>query len=273
MFLVEFLPQKKPIFLLLSSLCSKTSRKKGIDFCFIEEETRNLYAEAVGRTSYAPEVMFKILFLEFYYNLSDVEVVKQLRFNVLFRHFVEIKIEDPLPDDTSLVVFRRRLGEERFERIFDKFTKQCKEEGLLEERLKAVDATHIVADVAIPNTVNLLREGRGRILKEVKQETKKLDHSLKRYLPEKAFRKPSKEDLAKELNLWKELIEKVKGKHSPRVEKLTNLLEKVAHPERKRKLVSFADPEARFGTKFAGYKAHIAKDESDCYQLHDSSLR
>ncbi|GAI05633.1 unnamed protein product, partial [marine sediment metagenome] len=65
--------------------------------------------------------MFKILFLEFYYNLSDVEVVKQLRSNVLFRHFVEIKIEDPLPDDTSLVVFRRRLGEERFERIFDKF--------------------------------------------------------------------------------------------------------------------------------------------------------
>jgi len=39
-----------------------------------------------------------------------------------------------------------------------------KKKGLLEERVKAVDATHIVADVAIPNTVNLLREGRGRIL-------------------------------------------------------------------------------------------------------------
>ena len=73
----------------------------------------------------------------------------------------------------------------------------------------------------------------------------------------------SKEDLAKELNLSKELIEKVKGKYSPRVEELTNLLEKVAHPEKKRKLVSFVDPEARFGTKFAGYKAHIAKDESE----------
>lgn len=90
-----------------------------------------------------------------------------------------------------------------------------------------------------------------------------MDQSLKRYLPEKASRKPSKEDLAKELNLSKELVEKVKGKYSPRVEELTNLLEKVAYPEKKRKLVSFVDPEARFGTKFAGYKAHIAKDESE----------
>ena len=208
-------------------------------------------------------MIFKILFLEFYYNLSDVEVVKQLRFNVLFRYFVEIKIEDPLPDDTSLVVFRKRLGEVRFERIFDNLVKQCKKKGLLEERVKTIDATHIIADVVIPNTVNLLRKGRGRILKEVKQDRGKLDHSLKRYLPGKASGKPSKEDLAKEFNLSKELIRKVKGKYSPQVEELTDLLKKVSHSEKKRKLVSFTDPEARFGTKFTGYKAHIAKDESE----------
>jgi len=237
--------------------------KEKVDFSFIEEETKDLYAKVAGRPSYPPEVMFKILFLEFYYNLSDVEVVKQLKFNVLFRCFAGIKIEDPLPDDTSLVVFRKRLGEERFETIFDEFVKQCKEEGLLEERLKAVDATHIVVDVAIPNTVNLLREGRKRILNQLEQERDKLDHSLTKYLPDKASRKPSKEDLAKEFNLSRELIGKVKGKHSSRVEELTRLLEKVAHSEKKRKLVSFVDPEARFGTRFAGYKADIAKDESE----------
>ena len=237
--------------------------KEKVDFSFIGKETKDLYAKIVGRPSYPPEVMFKILFLEFYYDLSDVEVVKQLKFNVLFRYFAGIKIEDPLPDDTSLVVFRKRLGEERFERIFNEFVKQCRERGLLKEKLKAVDATHIVADVAIPNTVNLLREGRKRILRQLEKEKKKLDQSLKKYLPENASRKPTKEDLAKELNLSKELIKKVKGKHSSRVEELTDLLEKIAHPEKKRKLVSFVDPEARFGTRFAGYKAHIAKDESE----------
>jgi len=76
---------------------------------------RDLYSKDAGRPSYPPKVMFKILFLEFYYNLSDVEVVKQLKFNVLFRYFAGLKAEDALPDDTSLVVFRKRLGEERFE--------------------------------------------------------------------------------------------------------------------------------------------------------------
>jgi len=242
--------------------------KEKVDFSFIEEETKDLYAKAVGRTSYPPEVMFKILFLEFYYNLSDVEVVKQLKFNVLFQYFVGIKIEEPLPDDTSLVVFRKRLGEERFERILDKFIKQCEKNGLLKGKLKAIDATHIIADVAIPNTVNLLKEGRGRILRQLEKEKKELDESLKRYLPEdEPPQKSTKERLVKELALSKELIEEVQGKYSSKVEEIAHLLEKVVDPTEKRKLVSFVDPDARFGRKskdkkFAGYKAHVVEDES-----------
>jgi len=44
--------------------------KESVDFSFIEEETRDLYSEDVGRPSHPPVVMFKILFLEFYYNPS-----------------------------------------------------------------------------------------------------------------------------------------------------------------------------------------------------------
>lgn len=242
--------------------------KEKVDFSFIEKETGGLYTKAVGRNSYPPEVMFKILFLEFYYNLSDVEVVKQLKFNVLFRYFVELKAKEPIPDDTSLVVFRKRLGEERFERIFDKFVKQCEEKGLLRGKLKVIDATHIIADVAIPNTVNLLKEGRKRILRQLKKEKKELDESLKRYLPEnEPPQKSTKEKLAKELTLSKELIEEVQGKYSSKVEEIAHLLEQVVNPTEERKLVSFVDSDARFGRKnkdkkFAGYKAHVAQDES-----------
>lgn len=57
----------------------------------------------------------------------------------------------------------------------------------------------------------------------------------------------------------------MKGKYSPRVEKEVRLLEEAVEPDRK--IVSFADPDARFGRKsdtkkFAGYKAHIVEDES-----------
>jgi len=241
--------------------------KEKVDFSFIEKETKDLYSKGSGRPSYPPEVMFKILFLEFYYNLSDVEVAKQMKFNVLFRYFAGLRAEETLPDDTSLVVFRKRLKEEKFEKIFDEFVKQCKEKGLLREKLKLIDATHIIADVAIPNTTKLLQEGRKRILKAITKEKKGLDKSLKGYFPEKPSRKLTKEDLAKELTLSKELIKETKGKYSSNVEKEIHLLEEVVAPEKKRKIVSFADPDARFGRKnkdkkFAGYKAHIVEDES-----------
>ena len=124
--------------------------KEKVDFSFIKEKTKDLYAEELGRPSYPPEVMFKILFLEFYYNLSDVEVAGQLKFNILFRYFVGLKAEDSIPDDTSLVIFRKRLGEERFEKIFDEFIKQCKDKNLLKGKLKLIDATHIIARCYYP---------------------------------------------------------------------------------------------------------------------------
>ena len=155
-----------------------------------------------------------------------MEVARQLKFNVLFRYFAELKAEDPIPDDTSLVVFRRRLGEERFERLFDRFITQCKDKGLLKEKLKTIDATHIIADVAIPNTVNLLREGRRRILRQLEKEKREVAELLRKYLPEETPRRSTKEELTREASLSKDLIKEVKGKHSSRIERIVSLLEK-----------------------------------------------
>lgn len=80
---------------------------------------------------------------------------------------------DPTPDDTTLVVFRARLGEERFERLFERVVEEAQEAGLLKEGLKVVDATHLITDVAIPNTVNLLRQGRKRVLKRLDRVNRK----------------------------------------------------------------------------------------------------
>jgi len=84
--------------------------------------------------------------------------------------------------DTSLVVFRRRPGEKRFEWIFDAFINQCKEKSLLHEKLKVIDATHIVADVAISNTISFLREERRRVLSKIIKEGKELEKTLEKYL-------------------------------------------------------------------------------------------
>ena len=155
--------------------------KENIDFSFVEEETKDLYSLDFGRPAYPAEIIFRMLFLQFYYNLSDVEISKQCQYNVLYRWFVGLKIEE-VPDDTSLVVFRKRLGEDRFERLFNRVVNSAKEKGLLKEHYKIVDATSIVADVAILNTVNLLRQGRRVILKEIEKKeplvAKKLEPAL-----------------------------------------------------------------------------------------------
>jgi len=39
----------------------------------------------------------------------------------------------------------------------------------LKGELKVVDASHIIADIAIPNTINLLRQGRRVIIREIEK--------------------------------------------------------------------------------------------------------
>jgi IS5 family transposase len=245
--------------------------KEEIDFSFVEEETKDLYDNQLGRPSFPPEVMFKMLFLEFYYTLSDVEIAKQIKYNILYRYFVALGIHDDTPDDTSLVVFRRRLGQGRFERLFNRIVEQAKEKNLLEGRLKIVDASKIIADVAIPNSVNLLRQGRKLILRSLRKLNRSLARPLIKqyYTRQKLFTKPSEEELFQEITLSKKLIKEIKGKYTKELDSLCEALAKISRGEKEDQIVSFTDLDARFGKTsrkeegFAGYKAHISEDESE----------
>lgn len=244
--------------------------KEQIDFSFVEEELKDLYDNDNGRPSYPPEVLFKMLFLEFYYNLSDVEIAKQIRYNILYRYFVGLRIHDSTPDDTTLVVFRTRCGQERFERLFDRVVQLCKEKNLLRERLKIVDATAIDADVAIPNTVNLLRQGRRVIIKRLSKNNPQKQLELSKYQTKEHLQeKPKPKELKKEISKTKEFISQLRGKYGEETDELLNWLEALYNPKRdEAKIVSFIDTDARHGVKtpkrmFSGYKAHIALDENE----------
>ena len=220
--------------------------KERVDFSFVEEETEDLYSPDFGRPCYPVERMFRMLFLEYYYNLSDVEVAKQCQYNVLYRYFVGLKVEDNTPDDTSLVVFRRRLGEERFERFFNRIVEECKKRGLLKEKLKIVDAFKIIADIAIPNTVNLLRGGRRVILHQILNEDRSgVKKLIKKYSSrKKVYTKPGEEELAREINLSKEFIREIEGKYGREVEENIEALRNVVSGEKKDRIVSFSDLDA-----------------------------
>ena len=138
--------------------------KAAIDF----EPCRALVADcyAVGRGAPAedPVRLLKLSLLQFQYDLSDSQVVRQAQVNVAFRFFLDLSVESPLPVPSLLSQFRTRLGVERFTQIFNELLRQARAQGLVKERLRLKDATHLIANIAMPSTLRLVAQTRERLL-------------------------------------------------------------------------------------------------------------
>jgi IS5 family transposase len=52
-----------------------------------------------------------MLLLEHYVDLSDRQASEQVAYNPLYRAVVGLGVDEAVPDDTTLVRFRARLGE------------------------------------------------------------------------------------------------------------------------------------------------------------------
>ena len=253
--------------------------KEQIDFSFVDEEAKAYYSDDNrGRPPFPAEVIFKMLFLEIFYNLSDYMIVEQAKTNVLFRYFVGLGISEDTPDDTTLVKFRRRLGEEGFKRLFDKIVEQAKQKGLIKGKLKILDATHIKADVAFRGVVNFLRHGREIVTKKISRTNPKEAFVIKeRFVnEERLWGAPTDEQIKKEISITRKFINETKDKFNQETEELIELLETAVIQQQKKaddpkhkesdEIISFSDQDARSGykspsKKFAGYKAHVSLDE------------
>jgi len=96
-----------------------------IDFTFVYDMLKDEYSD-IGRGSKDPAMMIKILLLEYLYNLSDVKVEKRIQTDIVFRWFLDLGLNDIVPDDTTISHFRvNRLTEEHFEIFFNEIVKRC----------------------------------------------------------------------------------------------------------------------------------------------------
>ena len=122
------------------------------------------YHATDGRPADDPVVLLKIGFLQTHYNLSDREVLAAIQVNVAFRYFLNLALTDTLPHPSLLTVFRARLGASLYQQIFDGMVGQARAAGLVKDRLRLKDATHIIANIAIPSTIRLIAQMRERLL-------------------------------------------------------------------------------------------------------------
>lgn len=119
-----------------------------IDFSFITPLVEDCYSP-LGRKAYDPVCMLKLLILQTLYDLSERDVVEQADTNLLFRAFLERSLDDDIPHWTLLGKFRERLGEERFSGMFNQIVVLAQEQGLLDEKLRIIDSSAVVAHVDV----------------------------------------------------------------------------------------------------------------------------
>jgi transposase len=126
------------------------------------------YSPTQGRRPLDPLVLFKLEVLARQDKLSDRDVLRGARVNVAYRLFLGLSLKSPLPHPSLLTYFRQRVGPERMQQLFDAVVGQARQLGLVKDRLRLKDATHIIANIAIPSTIRLVAETRDQLLDAVR---------------------------------------------------------------------------------------------------------
>lgn len=106
-----------------------------------------LYIEpkgAGGRPSYDRVMMFKILILQRYYNLSDEQAEFQIKDRLSFMQFLGIEIGDRVPDEKTIWLFKEQLSEQNLsETLFELFTTQLLQNGIVAKEGSIIDASFV----------------------------------------------------------------------------------------------------------------------------------
>ena len=101
---------------------------------------------AAGRPRMDVVMMFKVLVLQRYYNLSDRQAQYQITDRQSFRKFLGINTVDDVPDEKTIWNFRDKLCKSgSFDRLFDMFKEHLDSKGLSFQEGKIIDASFVEA--------------------------------------------------------------------------------------------------------------------------------
>jgi transposase len=207
--------------------------KEVINFEAFREQVKDCYSPTMGRSAEDPVRLIKLEFLQFHYNLSDREVMAEAQVNVAFRYFLDLSLDSALLVPSLLAQFRARLGWERHQRLFDEVVAQARQHGLVKDKRRLKDAIHIIANIAVPSTIQLVAQARSRFL-----ESAQVDADIREH-------QPKADQIRETTRGWKDA---------------ERLLHRVTHLQ---EIVHWADqPQARLGASTASDKARERFDQA-----------
>jgi len=99
-----------------------------------------------GRKPYDAILKFKILVLQSLYNLSDEQTEFLIRDRLSFMRFLDLGLEDAVPDATTLWLFREALAQAGLiDKLFERFGQHLEAKGYIARGGQIVDASIVSA--------------------------------------------------------------------------------------------------------------------------------
>lgn len=97
-----------------------------------------------GRPPFDYVMMFKILVLQRYYNLSDEQMQYQMLDRLSFMRFLGLTLSDSVPDEKTIWLFRENLiAHKLVDKLFDKFLISLEKANLVGKEGRMVDASFV----------------------------------------------------------------------------------------------------------------------------------
>ena len=161
---------------------------------FVRELTQSFYSDNNGRPSIDPEVFFRMMLIKYMYGIeSERRLCDDIQYNLAYRWYCRLSLNDPVPDHSSLTRIRDRFGEAIFEMFFDHVVKVCKKHGLVKGDRIMTDSTLIEANASLESLVAIDPELREEESKSF-QESRKNNTNPKRKIANKTHRSTTDHD-------------------------------------------------------------------------------
>ena len=117
---------------------------KEIESLLIKHQIYKPNEGKAGRPSVKCNILVGSLFLQNWYGLSDPMTEELIHDRISFREFLDIKLDDKIPDETTICKFRNKLiAKNLLSEIFDLVLSQMKQNNLILNQGTLVDATLI----------------------------------------------------------------------------------------------------------------------------------
>ena len=151
------------------------------------------FYEHKGRPGLPVRLIVGLTYLKYLYNLSDEDVVKRFLCDPYMQYFCGYEyFQHELPcHRTSLIKWRKRLGEEGAEELLKETISVSKRKGLTKRsfvKRVIVDTTVQEKNISFPTDSKLINKARENLVKQAKREGIKLRQTYVRKGKQEAFR-------------------------------------------------------------------------------------